>query len=356
FLACRLTFVYGFVYIFFSFVNSSKSKRDRVDNAAVGDADLLRSLCRFNCSTMTAELYRCSFTWPRVEGSIEKQISPQISTSSVPDFVPLEELLDLDMCLILSGTDEQEACEMRLTIAPLYLPRAVSLVVECPVIECYYGRLNEYYNTYHGELVYTLEDVKVFRFDIRITTDIDELQLKFISCKSDPLCLYGTRLYLTRNKDPLRTMMTMMGGRKIDPVAVQHRLKETDLSEKAENCKRLILGSMLSSEQNIVNNNAQPEAATQSTATAPSDRTDGTDDTSLPSLFSKMNLLPGSVQNWSTSPVEIAMKQYIDAKFIALQQMLDNRLTVLETHQNAKLDRILALLQEKEKDSTEKVQ
>ncbi|XP_053660018.1 uncharacterized protein LOC128709057 [Anopheles marshallii] len=300
---------------------------------------------------MTTELYRCSFTWPQVEGSIEKQITFQVATSSEPDFVPLEELLDLDMCLILSGTDEQEACEMRLTIAPLYLPRAVSLVVECPVIECYYGRLNEYYSTYHGELVYTLEDVKVFRFDIRIATDIDELQLKFITNKSEPLCLYGTRLYLSRNTDPLRTMMAMMGGRKINPVAVEHRLQETDLSEKAEKCKRLILGSMLSSEQNIVNNNAQTGESTEQMATSPpQDRTDS----SLPNIFSKMELSTGLTQN--TTLMEAAMKQYIDAKFIELQQMLDNRLTVLETRQNRKLDRILALLQENANDSTANVQ
>ncbi|XP_052903054.1 uncharacterized protein LOC128310451 [Anopheles moucheti] len=300
---------------------------------------------------MTTELYRCSFTWPRVEGNIEKQITPQVATSSDPDFVPLEELLDLDMCLILSGTDEQEACEMRLTIAPLYLPRAVSLVVECPVIECYYGRLNEYYSTYHGELVYTLEDVKVFRFDIRITTDIDELQLKFITNKCEPLCLYGTRLYLSRNTDPLRTMMAMMGGRKINPVAVEHRLQATDLSEKAEKCKRLILGSMLSSEQNIVNNNAQTGDSTQQTAASPPQ--DGTD-SNLSNMFSKMELATGLTQN--TTLMEIAMKQYIDAKFIELQQMLDNRLTVLESRQNAKIDRILALLQENANDSTENVQ
>uniref|UniRef100_A0A182RYK4 Uncharacterized protein n=1 Tax=Anopheles funestus TaxID=62324 RepID=A0A182RYK4_ANOFN len=302
---------------------------------------------------MTAELYRCSFTWPRVEGSIEKQITPQVSTTATPDFVPLEELLDLDMCLILSKSDEQEACEMRLTIAPLYLPRAVSLVVECPIIECYYGGLNEYFSTYHGELVYTLEDVKVFRFDIRIAMDINELQLKFISSENGPLCLYGTWLYLTRNTDPLRTMMTMMGGRKIDPVAVQHRLQATDLSEKAEKCKRLILGSMISSEQNIVNNNALPEASTKHpTSTLSGD----TDNSSLPNLFSEMKLFPGSDRTQNTALMEAAMKQYIDAKFSELQQMLDNRLSVLETRQNAKLDRILALLQEKVNDSTTNVQ
>ncbi|XP_049278249.1 uncharacterized protein LOC125761297 [Anopheles funestus] len=302
---------------------------------------------------MTAELYRCSFTWPRVEGSIEKQITPQVSTTATPDFVPLEELLDLDMCLILSKSDEQEACEMRLTIAPLYLPRAVSLVVECPIIECYYGGLNEYFSTYHGELVYTLEDVKVFRFDIRIAMDINELQLKFISSENGPLCLYGTRLYLTRNTDPLRTMMTMMGGRKIDPVAVQHRLQATDLSEKAEKCKRLILGSMISSEQNIVNNNALPEGSTKHPTCTVSDETDNS---SLPNLFSEMKLFPGSDRTQNTALMEAAMKQYIDAKFSELQQMLDNRLSVLETRQNAKLDRILALLQEKVNDSTTNVQ
>uniref|UniRef100_A0A182YGK8 Uncharacterized protein n=1 Tax=Anopheles stephensi TaxID=30069 RepID=A0A182YGK8_ANOST len=305
---------------------------------------------------MATDLYRCSFTWPRLEGSIEKQITPQVATSSDPDFIPLGDLLDLDMCLILTGTDEQEACEMRLTIAPLYLPRAVSLVVECPVIECYYGRLNEYHGTYHGELVYTLGDVKVFRFDIRIATDIDELQLKFISNKSDPLCLYGTRLYLTRNTDPLRTMMAMIGGRKIDPVAVQHRLQATDLSEKAEKCKRMILGSMLSSEQNIVNNNTVPEASTKQETDAPppppSDRTDS----SLPKLFSRMELEPGIVPNLNTSLMEMAMKQYIDAKFIELQQLLDNRLTALEARQNTKLDRILTLLQGRENESTAGVQ
>ncbi|XP_050070686.1 uncharacterized protein LOC126558679 [Anopheles maculipalpis] len=294
---------------------------------------------------MGTDLYRCSFTWPRVEGSIEKQITPQVVTSSEPDFIPLEELLDLEMCLILSGTDEQEACEMRLTFAPLYLPRAVSLVVECPVIECYYSRLNEYHSTCHGELVYTLEDVKVFRFDIRIGKDIDELQLKFISNKGEPLCLYGTRLYLTRNTDPLRTMMAMMGGRKIDPVAVQNRLQATDLSEKAEKCKRMILGSMLSSEQNIVNNNAVPEVATkQETDVPPSDKT------TLPTLFSKMELQPG------TLPMEMVMKQYIDAKFIELKQLLDNRLSALEARQNTKLDRILTLLQGGESESTANVE
>lgn len=297
---------------------------------------------------MATDLYRCSFTWPRVEGSIEKQITPQVVTACEPDFIPLEDLLDLDMCLILSGTDEQEACEMRLSIAPLYLPRAVSLVVECPVIECYYGRLNEYHSTYHGELVYTLEDVKVFRFDIRIGTDIDELQLKFISNKGEPLCLYGTRLYLARNTDPLRTMMAMMGGRKIDPVAVQHRLQATDLSEKAEKCKRMILGSMLSSEQNIVNNNTVPEAATKQETDAPP--SDTADCTTLPKLFSKIELQP------STVPLEIVMKQYIDAKFIELQHLLDNRLSALEARQNTKLDRILALLQGRANEATANVE
>uniref|UniRef100_A0A182N5Q4 Uncharacterized protein n=1 Tax=Anopheles dirus TaxID=7168 RepID=A0A182N5Q4_9DIPT len=298
---------------------------------------------------MTAAPFRCNYTWTRVEGSIEKQIAIQVGESSTPDFVALDDLLDLDKCLILSAPDGQEACEMRLSIAPMYLPRAVSLVVECPVIECYHGRLNEYDSTYHGELVYTLEDVKVFRFDIRIPTDIDELQLKFISDKSEPLCLYGTRLYLVRNADPLRTMM-MMSGRKINPIAVQLRLQDTDLSEKAENCKRLILGSMQTTEQNIANNNttAQPEPSWPDRNTDPAGAvTTDPDGGTLPKLFSKMDLQAGGPQNMNPALIEIAMKQYIDAKFAELGRALDSRLASLEARQNAKFDRILELLEEK---------
>ncbi|XP_053670163.1 uncharacterized protein LOC128720514 [Anopheles nili] len=294
---------------------------------------------------MGAEPYRCSFSWPVVEGSHEKQITIQVGESSAPDFVPLDDLLDLDMCLVLGASSETEACEMRLSIAPLYLPRAISLVVECPVIECYYGRLNEYHNTYHGELVYTLEDVKVFRFDIRISSDIDELQLKFISHKDDPLCLYGTRLYLARNPDPLRTMM--MGGKRINPTVVQQRLQDADLSEKAEKCKRIILGSMQSSRQNVVNNNAQPESPAGTTAVAGNVKT--APDGGLSSLLSKMEILPG--QTAGSPLADFAIKQYIDTKFLELGRMLENKLTSIEAQQTAKLDRILALLQKNNEES-----
>uniref|UniRef100_A0A182QRL6 Uncharacterized protein n=1 Tax=Anopheles farauti TaxID=69004 RepID=A0A182QRL6_9DIPT len=306
---------------------------------------------------MTAEPFRCNYTWPRVEGSIEKQIAVQVGESSSPDFVPLDDLLDLDKCLILSASDDQEACEMRLSIAPMYLPRAVSLVVECPVIECYHGRLNEYNRTYHGELVYTLEEVKVFRFDIRIPTDMDALQLKFISHKKEPLCLYGTRLYLVRNSDPLRTMM-MMGGRKINPIAVQHRLQGTELSEKAEKCKRLIMGAMQTTEQNIENNNTVSESSFPADPTtvpvqALANETDGP---TLPNLFSKLDLLAAGSEHFNPTLIEIAMKQYIDTKFVELHRALDSRLASLEARQNAKFDRILELLEDKSKPNSQEVE
>ncbi|KFB38756.1 hypothetical protein ZHAS_00006157 [Anopheles sinensis] len=287
---------------------------------------------------MTTEPYRCSYTWTVTEGVSEKEVTVQMCESLTPEFAPIDELLDLDRCLILNGSDGQDSCEMRLSVIPLYLPRAISLVVECPVIECYHGRLNEYYKTYHGELVYTLGGVKVFRFDIRITTDLDELQLKFITPKNEPLCLYGTRLYLARNPNPLHS--AMLRGRRINPASVQHRLQDTDLSEKAENCKRLVLGAMQSSEQNVTNNNHQPHAPAEQTTVLPDMTKDP--EGNLTNLFSQM-LLPG--QSSHSSVLEMFMKQYIDQKFSELEQMFEMKLSSLESRQNKKLDQILTLLQ-----------
>uniref|UniRef100_A0A182IJZ4 Uncharacterized protein n=1 Tax=Anopheles atroparvus TaxID=41427 RepID=A0A182IJZ4_ANOAO len=288
---------------------------------------------------MTAEPFRCSYTWTVTEGASDNEITVQMCESPTPDFAPIDELLDLDRCLVLNGPEGQDSCEMRLSVIPLYLPRAISLVVECPVIECYHGRLNEYYKTYHGELVYTLGGVKVFRFDIRITSDLDELQLKFITPKHEPLCLYGTRLYLSRNPNPLHSAM-MLRGRRINPESVQHRLQDLDLSERAEKCKRLVLGTMQSSEQNVTNNNHQPPSPAATQTTILPDTTNGPDD-SLANVFGKM-ILTGQSSN--SSVLEMFMKQYIDQKFAELEQMFEGQLSRLESRQNQKLDEILTLL------------
>ncbi|XP_052867200.1 uncharacterized protein LOC128273301 [Anopheles cruzii] len=287
---------------------------------------------------MNSETYRCKYTWPVAEGSPEKQIQVQVSESLPPSFVPLDELLDLEMCLVLSGTDRPEACEMQLSFIPLYLPRAVSLVVECPVIECYYGRLNEYYRTFHGELVYTLDEVKVFRFDIRFTSDIDELQLKFISPNTHPLCLYGTRLYMERNPNPLRTMMAASAGSRINVASVQQRLQNTELSEKAESCKRLVLGSLGPSTQNAANNNPSPAAGDEQQSL----------DSNLAHLLGKVlqtDTVPNANGGSVPSLVETSIKHYIDKKFVELEHLIESKLCALERRQNEKLDQILGLLQ-----------
>ncbi|ETN64048.1 hypothetical protein AND_004221 [Anopheles darlingi] len=301
---------------------------------------------------MNSEPYRCRYTWTVAEGLEEKQISVQVGESATPDLIPLDELLDLESCLVLTDTDDRnEACEMQLSFIPLYLPRAVSLVVECPVIECYYGRLNEYLRTVHGELVYTLGDVKVFRFDLRLANDdIDELQLKFITQTTvhKPLCLYGTRLYLARNPNPLRTVMAAASSGRINVAKVQQRLQNTDLSSRAESCKRLVLGSLASSgAQNAANNNPSP-----SPSAAPPEigtKRDEVDSTLL-NLFSRMQTVPsseGTVTGSAIAMMEALMKQYIDAKFAEMERLFESKMNAMERRQSDKLDQILILLQQR---------
>uniref|UniRef100_A0A182F6Q8 Uncharacterized protein n=2 Tax=Anopheles albimanus TaxID=7167 RepID=A0A182F6Q8_ANOAL len=304
---------------------------------------------------MNSEPYRCRYTWTVEEGLVEKQISVQVGELATPDLIPLDELLDLESCLVLTDSDDRnEACEMQLSFIPLYLPRAVSLVVECPVIECYYGRLNEYLRTVHGELVYTLGEVKVFRFDIRLANDdIDELQLKFITQTTHhkPLCLYGTRIYLARNPNPLRTVMAAATSGRINVAKVQQRLQNADLSSRAESCKRLVLGSLASTGgQNAVNNNPSPSP----THAAPPEVGTKRDevDTTLLNLFSRMQTVPSSeatVPGGSTfTMMEALMKQYIDGKFAELERLFDSKISAMERRQSDKLDQILVLLQQRQ--------
>uniref|UniRef100_A0A182XJ02 Uncharacterized protein n=1 Tax=Anopheles quadriannulatus TaxID=34691 RepID=A0A182XJ02_ANOQN len=343
---------------------------------------------------MGTQMFRLSFNWRPADGSIENHASADTITSSEPEFCTLDDLLRYDQCLVLSGSEDQEPCEMHLTITPLYLVRGVSIIAECPVVEVYYGRLREYNRTVHGELLYTIVDGHVYRYDLSIETETSELHVKFImDDPSEPVSLYTTHLYLMRNTDPLRAMRMMMAESKlINPDAVQQRLQGATLSERAERCKHLILGSMLSAQQNFENNNARlssiaaaaagsmpldnidvahSNAQSSVEASSPSNHTpaannDGQPAAAAASMHDNIHAVNNNVQSSAGSGVplsvlpdmanlalsvangniETRIKQYIDAKFVQLEHFVDNRLADLAARQDQKLDRLLELLQE----------
>uniref|UniRef100_A0A182JS52 Uncharacterized protein n=1 Tax=Anopheles christyi TaxID=43041 RepID=A0A182JS52_9DIPT len=348
---------------------------------------------------MGTQMVRINFNWIPEEGGVENHATSDIIATDEPNFGTLTELLRDDQCLVLTGPADPEPCEMQLTITPLYQVQAISIVVECPVIEIYYGRLREYNQTYHGTLVYKIDDGHIYRYDIRITTEINELHVKFIMDDlGEPICLYTTHLYLKRNTDPLRAIRMMMAeGRSINPDAVQRRLEGTNLSDRAEKCKDVIFSSIHSAQTNFENNNAPLTAATAAAqptnihvvgntpqlsdavaAPLPLDAINNARLLAAAAFMSPSNIHVANnnaqqlstvagvtptninigVANGSNDPecgldqtvcmtIEAVVKQYINMKFEQFEHFVDNRLAALEARQDLKLNRLLELLQEK---------
>ena len=193
--------------------------------------------------------------------------------------------------------------EMEINVMPLYIPRVISVIAECPKIEVYLGNILEYDLTYYGDYIDTIEETKLFRFDVRIESNVTKASLKFI-VKSDKLYIYGIHLALVKNPNPLG-----FPTKTIDFDEVQRMLSgsKVELSDKAKECKEHLAKSITN--------------------------------------YKKPNDMEEKMAQMSLEQQE-GIKSYIDLKLNDLEGKICQKFDDLESKQSEKLDQIFDMLKD----------
>ncbi|XP_058467671.1 uncharacterized protein LOC131440419 [Malaya genurostris] len=292
--------------------------------------------------------YRSQFSWQTLEGDPKRLISYSIQSSECTIPISQDDLLNPDACLVLGADMNEKFCEQTITIHPAHLISRLALIVECATIESYVGRIREYNQTHHGDLIFD-NDTKLYRFDISLKPcNASELTLRYVLSAEHSLCIYGLHINLTRNANVVN--MLAKKATTIDQAMLECRLNDSKMSEKAIKCKEYVLASMEKSTrqkniefENIFNNNvATLKSSSVSDAPSSSKETlqiqpqNPGDPGTTNHIFQFPQFPPFS---------EALIKEYIDTKMLELEAALDAKLQAMEFRQNKKLDNILSLLE-----------
>ncbi|XP_067616968.1 uncharacterized protein [Eurosta solidaginis] len=223
-------------------------------------------------------------------------------------FIPpaLNMIVGNENAIILKHDDNiKEPCEVHLKLQPtVYKIEDISIVSTVEKIEVFLGALNEYMDTFNGE---ALEDkrkniVFTYRHDIQVQrSGITEVILKFIS-SAEELCIFGTVLQIAPNPNGITT------GPNIDFAKL---LGKPGSSPRTEAC--LLFLEKVAKKQDFAHKN-QANASTAIVA--------------APTLDS-------------------ALKTYLDKRFEQLELKINERIDKAIAEQNAKLDKILDMLENK---------
>lgn len=290
--------------------------------------------------------FRSKFNWEASEGDVTRLVSYNIQANETSDPIPQEKLLNPEACVVLETDQKNEFCEQTISVNPLYQVTKLALIAECRRIESFVGKTSEYYQTHNGELVVFAAGSELYRFDVQFEVcGTADFILRYITPGGSPLCLYGVHLVLEKNSNPLGMFAS---DSTLNRAMIELRVKDSKLSDKAARCKQFVLDSMghngfLSTQklfQSVMNNNMANTAAGTSAdpslggSSQPSQSSTGDD--------------PGGAAPPENSAVpsisELLAKQYMDAKFAALEAKIDAKLEALESRQNQKLDEIVSLL------------
>ncbi|EAT37614.1 AAEL010412-PA [Aedes aegypti] len=289
--------------------------------------------------------FRAKFNWVAIEGDVARHVSYNIQANETTNPIPQEKLLNPDACIVLVPDPKTEFCEQTISVNPVYQITKLALLAECRRIESFVGKAPEYYQTHHGELVFD-DGTELFRFDIQFEVcGTAELILRYITPAKGSLCLYGTHLILEKNSNPLGMFAS---DSTLNRAMIDLRVNDSKLSEKAARCKQFVLDSMalngLNAQklfQNMMNYNIANSASSAGPTTS-AGRGGSTRPARCPPENDCDEASPLGTSGSSFG--ELVAKQYMDAKFAALEAKIDAKLEALESRQNQKLDEILTLL------------
>ncbi|EDV90741.1 uncharacterized protein LOC6569860 [Drosophila grimshawi] len=268
---------------------------------------------------------RC--TWAQTAGKPHWQttlVPTRLSDDDVFQKPDLDDVISEERAVLLSNNDcPTIPCEMQFQIAPSFKIAALTLVCSAPKVEIFVGPSQEYLETVYG--IPVEEDdgdvpIKPYRYDVEIDrSGIAEINLKLLTSAKE-ICIYGAMLHIAPNPNGITTQLQ----RPFDIQKIQELLNKggTSTSRCAQNPSENNdekMQKFMSMMKGYVGH-IQPQLPVPASASAPA-----------PAADVAVN----------------SLSQHIDSKFVELERTICKRLDEFEAQQAAKLDRIIALLEDK---------
>ncbi|KAL5283631.1 hypothetical protein ACFFRR_006098 [Megaselia abdita] len=253
-----------------------------------------------------------SSSWPISNNKTWECCATTKESSECPDS---EDLIDYEKTVILekSPSDSSTHCFLRLTCPSLQELQCLGIVCDCPRIELFKGKADEYQRTIYGELEDDFEDVKIYKYEV--TSGLCEsASLRFLT-KDCQITILG--LFLG-----VRKTTNLLSEGSINLENVQNILGNSKLSPSAEKCKDFLQMFMKSG---------------QSSSPSPIDLMPGLQGINLNGNPPLTVTEPPSMTN--------ELKFYVDFKFKEMEHKINKKIDDFERSQNDKLDRILELLE-----------
>ncbi|XP_064550583.1 uncharacterized protein LOC135436793 [Drosophila montana] len=257
---------------------------------------------------------RCS--WTQTAGKELSQLVPtRLSDEDVFEKPDLDDVIGEERAVLFSYTDcPTIPCELQFQISPNFKIAAITLVCSAPKVELFVGPTQEYLETIYGSAVEEDEGdipIRPYRYDVEIDrSGIADINLKLLTSAKE-ICIYGAMLHIAPNPNGITTQLQK-------PFDIQ---KIQELLQKG------------------------------GTSCGPTNQTEDSDQ----KLQKFMNMMKNYVSHSETSMPAAAgtdmgassLKEHIDAKFDQLERTVSKRLDGFEAQQAAKLDKIIAMLENK---------
>lgn len=268
--------------------------------------------------------------WNIIAGTqLTKALQTKITTSDVFEKPCLEEVISTDRAILLNSgtTSNQPTCELNIQVFPKFKIDSITLVCSSPKTEIFSGIQSEYVETVYGE---HLEDeidtdggIKSYRYDVEIQkSGVTNLMLKLITT-SNELCIYGIQLNVAPNPNGITTLLP----NRINLSNVKELLNNSNqkLSPSAEKCK-----NFLETYNNVMSSGGSDLVA---------------------EFKNRMNLQNTSQIKFESAndshDISQSIRSFMEKKIEESENRILKRLNEIEEVQNAKLDRIFKLLEQK---------
>ncbi|KAH8284040.1 hypothetical protein KR054_008081 [Drosophila jambulina] len=261
------------------------------------------------CDKVTA---KCS--WPQTAGNeLSQVVLTRLSDDDVFVKPDLDDVINEERAVLFASSESPPPpCELRFQIASRYKIAALTLVCSAPKVELFIGPSQEYFETIYGICLEedAEEPLRTYRYDMEIDrSGINDISLKLLTAANE-VCFYGSILHVAPNPNGITTQLP----RPMDLLRIQELLQkggsQPNTEEHADKLQQFISLIKGGSPQ------AEPTVAPPAPPSAPS------------------------------ADVSV-LKELIDKRFLQLNQLVTKRLDDFEAKQAEKLDKIIALLQEK---------
>lgn len=223
----------------------------------------------------------------------------------------LNDVVNDERAVLFTNNDSTPTpCELQFHISPAFKIAAITLVCSAAKLEVFVGITQEYLETIYGISIEEDEGdvpIRPYRYDVEIDrSGISDINLKLLTSSSE-VCIFGSMLHTAPNPNGITTQLQ----------------KPFDLQKIQELLHR---GGCSGSQKNSEDNEQK--------------------------LQKFMCLMKGvSSQSQQPAPGEtldmICVNQHIDTKFQQLEQTISRRLDEFAAQQTEKLDRIIALLDQR---------